>query len=214
MIKGNSLIKNRYYKIDIDNKTYAYINVKKDFYAEGILTENNAVLSGYFNLYKSFNAFILDNSMKKFEHYLDAISIKPIEENFNYDNDGNVSYTEYNLFDAVMDEYCYVSETKLKCSNVSIMLIDDENIIKDISFLIRNSIRNLNEVYKWYYNSLQRHRYGNLKELIHGIKDSNSILNQDAVDDLEEYLKVLHSKFETHDEIKNTMIKKRKNKKH
>ncbi|MBR1413264.1 MAG: hypothetical protein IJ574_01160 [Bacilli bacterium] len=165
-MKENSLIKNRYYEIDIDNKTYAYIRVKKDFYTEGVLIENKAILSGYFKWYRTFNAFILDNSLEKFEHDLDAISIESIEEKFIFDINGNTSSKEYNLYDADMDEYFYVFRKKLKYSNINIKIINDENVIKDIDFLIRNSIRNLNEICMWCYDSLQKHRYGNLKELI------------------------------------------------
>ncbi|MBR1413263.1 MAG: hypothetical protein IJ574_01155 [Bacilli bacterium] len=43
---------------------------------------------------------------------------------------------------------------------------------------------------------------------------SQSILTKDAINDLKEYLKVLHSKFQSKDDNENTKTKNRKRKKH
>jgi len=195
-MKNNNKIKNRYYIITKDNMPYAYISVKKDFYVEGVLVENKSLLSGYFQFYDTFKAFILDNSMQSFEHYLDGICISPDNRKNYFDINGKIIHDNYNLYDASMDEYCDVLEKFKKSTNIQFKLIEDEQLIKDINYLIRSGIRNLNDVYMFYYNSLKNHRYGNLKELIYDLEyvniDETGIkVFEETIIDLKEYLKNL-----------------------
>ncbi|MBE6159782.1 MAG: hypothetical protein E7157_01905 [Lactobacillales bacterium] len=212
---NNNKIKNRYFEIIKDNNIYAYISVKKDFYVEGILVEDKYVLSGYFPFYNKFNAFILDNSMQSFEHYLDGICIIP-NETKKFDITGKIICDSYTLYDAEMDEYCYVIEKKEKSSNLQIKLIEDEELIKDINYLIRSNIRNLNSVYMFYYNSLKNHRYGNLKELISDLKwfyeeDGDTSISLDTIEDLKIYLNTLDRETTKEENQKKIEKSKRKN---
>ncbi len=72
-----------------------------------------------------------------------------------------------------------------------------------------------------FYDSQQRYRCGNLKELISDINITNSLLikdgkdsiiTQECIDDLKAYLKTLQSKFVVED-TKNTQSKNIKSKK-
>lgn len=193
---NNNIIKNRYYIITKDNEPYAYISVKKDFYVEGVLIEDKSLLLGYFPFYDTFKAFILDNSMQSFEHYLDGICISTNNRKNHFDISGKIIHENYTLYDASMDEYCDVLEKFEKSTNIQIKLIEDEQLIKDINYLIRSCIRNLNDVYMFYYNSLKNHRYGNLKELIYDLEyvniDETGIkVFEETIIDLKEYLKNL-----------------------
>ncbi len=190
-------LKNRYYIINKDHKPYAYIRVKKDFYTEGILIENKSVLSGYFQFYDSFRAFVLDNSMDCFEKYLYGICISN-ENNKNILN-LDVDNRKYKLYQVDMDEYFDVLKKEEIADDLQIKLIEDKDIIKDIDCLIRNSIRNLNGVFQFYYDSLKNRRYGNLKELIGDLNyylenDSNNEILEELLLELKEYLDVLNPK--------------------
>lgn len=213
---NNNIIKNRYYVITKDNETYAYISVKKDFYVEGVLGDNKAILSGYFPFYRTFKAFILDNSMQSFEHYLEGICISTNDRKNYFDISGEIICENYTLYDASMDEYCSVLEKKEKSSNMQIKLIEDEQLIKEINYLIRSSIRNLNSVYMFYYNSLKNHRYGNLKELIHydlenvNIDENGKKISNETIEDLKEYLKTLSNDKEIKENDCQKNIKKKK----
>ena len=47
------MLKNRYYKIILNSKKEIIIRVKKDFYTEGIIINENKLLQGYFDFYYS-----------------------------------------------------------------------------------------------------------------------------------------------------------------
>lgn len=214
---NNNIIKNRYYMIIKDNETYAYISVKKDFYTEGIIIKDKSVLSGYFPFYETFKAFILDNSMQSFEHYLEGICISPNVKKDYFNIDGKIICQNYTLYDADMDEYCDVVEKSEKCQNIQIKLIEDEELIKDINYLIRSGIRNLNNVYMFYYNSLKNHRYGNLKELIWDLKDINidekgTKMHEETIKDLKEYFKNLYNTGEIKEKSSKTKVRNKNNK--
>ncbi len=206
-------LKNRYYIINKDHKPYAYIRVKKDFYTEGILIENKSVLLGYFQFYDSFKAFVLDNSRDCFEKYLYGIFISN-ENNKNILN-LDVGNEKYRLYQVDMDEYFDVLKREEIADGLQIKLIEDKDIIKDIDYLIRNSIRNLNSIFKSYYDYLKNHRYGNLKELIGDLNyylenDGNNEILEDLIFELKEYLDVLNpinKKLKCNEKLKKSLRK-------
>lgn len=214
---NNNIIKNRYYIVLKDNQPYAYISVKKDFYAEGILLEDKTVLSGYFEFYDTFKAFILDNSMQTIEHPIESICLSAVNQKKTYDISGIIAADNYTLYDANMDEYCYIYNKTEKEYNLQIQLIEDEAVIKNINFLIRESIRNLNPIYMFCYNSLKNHRYNNLKSLISDLeyfyknKDDTAI-NIETINDLKQYLKLLETVDKSEEIKQNKRRKQRKNK--
>lgn len=214
------MLKNRYYVITKDNETYAYLCVKKDFYTEGILIENKAILLGYFYFYQKFKAFILDNSMQSFEHPLEGICVSTDDRKSYFDMDGKIILSDYSLYDVSMDEYFYEIILREKSSNIQIKLIEDDERIKDINYLIRMGIRNLNELYKFFYNSIKKHRYGNLKELIEDgfnevfVDEFGTKLSLEVIEDIKRYLKTMCDDRDKKEEtISQKKLRKRKKRK-
>lgn len=193
-----STIKNRYYKIIKDNETFAYIRVKKDFYLEGYLIEEKCLIVGYFTFYNDLNFYLLNNNT---ENSIDSLSVSSKNDLQHPNVNGIIHATDYCLYKTIMDEFCDVYSKEEICENFKITLIEDENIIKDINFLIRNYIRNLNSTSKLYYDMVSNHRYGNLKELISDLKNMRNALEKigvsiNNIEELNEYLQILKSKKE------------------
>lgn len=186
-----SVLKNRYYCISKDNKAVAYISVKKDFYAEGVIIEEGIVLSGYFTNYEQLNCFKLDNSIQETKSIPKSISFVPAVENSLINLDGIIECPEFYLYDCDMDEYCDVWLKEKQDSNYSIVLIDDVEQIEKINYLIRKSISSLSDKHKSIYNCIKNHRYGNLKEQL---KDINLFsFDKELIFDLRNYLEILNS---------------------
>lgn len=196
----NNVVKNKCYLIEKDDRTYAYISVKKDFYIEGICIEEKNIISGYFPFYTELKAFILSNDLEKYGQQLNAITIVPSKRSNSLNINGNIdSGVNYKLYDAKMDEYFYVSSKKEITSNIRIKLIKEEQTIKDINYLIRTGVKSMNDTCKYYYNILKQHRYGNLKELIHELKlysEEKKIDLEYMISDLTGYLDILSPKKE------------------
>lgn len=197
MSNSNEIIKNRYYSVFKDDKPYAYFSVKKDFYTEGYLVNQQAVLVGYFNAYETFDVHVIDDADNFFMHYLNGISIVPSKTNDCFAVNGEINSSDYHLYKASLDEYCDHSlGEKIDCE-IQIKMITDEEVIKNINYLIRNSIRGLTGNHRQYYDMLKGHRYGNLKGTISGIKlllseGSELGISDAAIEDLESYLEVLN----------------------
>ena len=88
---------------------------------------------------------------------------------------------------------------KIDCE-IQIKRIDDLEIIQDINYLIRSSLRELTGVPKQYYEMLKKHRYGNLKEALSGLKSiseigMDSLIPDSVISDLELVLKELNPNF-------------------
>lgn len=195
------MLKNRCFAIYKDNDIYAYISVKKDFYTEGILCDSKDLLIGNFTFYNNFNCFIFDN--KKIDSYLNAISFESKKEDW-YDVSGDMSSRKFNLIKFIeMDEYfsVYKNKDSIIEEGYSFKEVTDEKIIADINFLIRNSIRCLNDEYKKLYDMLKRKRYGNLRELIYDMVHPPECMSkerqekfkvpEDLLLELKEYLKIV-----------------------
>lgn len=189
-----SVLKNRYYLITKNDEPFAYLSVKKDFYSEGILLENKAILVGYFNWYSSLDAHVIGISNDR--NYLNGLSIIPKSDSHVFSVNGDIMSSNYCLYKANIDEYCNHSFKEEISCDIQIKKLSEETIIRDIDYLIRSSIRNLNDIYKQYYDMLKRHRYGNLKEVLNGIRvifdDGKDLgLSDSVIKDLEMYLKTL-----------------------
>lgn len=190
----DSILKNRYYLVTKDDKPYAYFSVKKDFYCEGFLIEEKNVLVGYFNAYKSFDVHIIEGSNNR--NYFNGFAIVPRKSNDIFVVNGDIFSEDYHLYRANLDEYCnhYLGEEI--DGKIEIKKITDEEVIQDVNFLIRSSLRKLTGIDKNYYEMLKRHRYGNLREALSGLKSLSesgidSGIPDSVINDLELYLKSL-----------------------
>lgn len=222
MEKVNSILKNRYFLVIKDDKPYAYFSVKKDFYTEGYLVDDKTVLVGYFSRYKSFDVHIIDSNDNLSRKYLNGLSILPKNDNEDFSIDGEVLATDYCLYRSSLDEYCDRQFKEEIACDIQIKKIDDLEVIHDINYLIRSSTRKLIGANKEYYEMLKKHRYGNLKESLSGLKSLSRSgkdlgIPDSVIKDLELFLKNLNlnSSRENIDYGKNRKkkqkVKKRKN---
>jgi len=197
---SSDVLKNRYYLVTKDDKTYAYFSVKKDFYTEGYLVNEKTVLIGYFNGYKSFDVHIIGDLDNLSDNYLNGLSIVPKNNTDYFSVDGEIIPSDYRLYRSNLDEYCnHQLGEEISCE-IQIKRIDDLEVIKNITYLIRSSLRNLTGTHKQYYEMLKKHRYGNLKEALSGLKYISEIgidsgIPDSVIKDLELYLKDLNPDF-------------------
>lgn len=212
-----NVIKNKCYLIKKDGRPYGYINVKKDFYAEGILIDDKSILSGYFYLYDELKTFILSKDINKLGQKISAMAVIPTNKNKDINFSGNINYDiVYQMFDVEMDEYCFMSNKQEIESKIEIKLINDDQTIKDINYLIRTGIKDMNETCKYYYNYLKQHRYGNLKEMIKDLKIysvEENIDLENVISDLKIYLDSLTPKRENEQPFNQSKKKIRRRKK-
>ena len=184
-------LKNRSFIITKNNELYAYINVKKDFYVEGIVYENQTLITGYFRDYKSLNCIIFEN----WEKFVKGISFKNSKIEPLIDIDNNIINSNYDLYDCDIDQYGYTWLGEMKDANYSITLSGDPEINSKMDYLVRKSISSLNGLQKSVYQSFKNHRYGNLREYINDITtlESNELTEDDKIIimQLREYLKFL-----------------------
>lgn len=193
--KKDSILKNRYYLVTKDEKPYAYFSVKKDFYCEGFLIEEKNVLVGYFNAYKSFDVHIIKGCNNR--NYFNGFAIVPRKSNDNFIVNGDILSEDYHLYRANLDEYCNHHLGEKVVGEIEIKKLTSEEVIQDVNFLIRSSLRKLTGIDKDYYEMLKRHRYGNLKEALSGFKSLSqsgidSGIPDSVIKDLELYLKSLN----------------------
>lgn len=199
-------MKNNYYLIKKDNEIYAYISVKKDFFTEGFLVNDNTFLSGYFNFYDEIILFVWDNNLKE-DEYIKGLSIKSDTNESKFDINGNISKQDYRLYKADIDSNCYIFERYKISDYIEITHIVDDNLINNINYNIRQSKRNLNNEMKKYSVSFERSRLNNLRELLCDMKQLN--INNNIKEDLNNYLDVLKDKYYPNKTPQKT--KKRKN---
>lgn len=197
MEKVNNILKNRYFLVIKDDKPYAYFSVKKDFYTEGYLVDDKTVLVGYFSGYKSFDVHIIDSNDNLSRKYLNGLSILPKKDNDDFSIDGEVLSTDYCLYRSSLDEYCDRQFKEEIACDIQIKKIDNLDVIHDINYLIRSSIRKLIGANKEYYEMLKKHRYGNLKESLSGLKSLSRSgkdlgIPDSVIKDLELFLKDLN----------------------
>lgn len=190
----DSILKNRYYLVTKDDKPYAYFSVKKDFYCEGFLIEEKNVLIGYFNAYKSFDVHIIEGCNNR--NYFNGFAIVPRKSNDSFVVNGDILSEDYHLYRANLDEYCNHHLGEEIVGKIEIKKLTDEEVIQDVNYLIRGSLRKLTGIDKDYYEMLKRHRYGNLKEALSGLKSLSesgidSEIPDSVIKDLELYLKNL-----------------------
>ena len=149
------MLKNRYYKIILKYKKEIIIRVKKDFYTEGIIINENKLLQGYFDFYYSIYLNILDNNdtKSKIDYHQGIIG---------YLNELSYTYLDENLEEALILH----NSNKIKANFVEII---NKELMKNIDFLIRNNIRKLNlnnkQIYD-YFNERRLSHYKNLKSEI------------------------------------------------
>lgn len=191
----DSILKNRYYLVTKDEKPYAYFSVKKDFYCEGFLIEEKTSLVGYFNAYKSFDVHIIDCCNDR--NYFNGFAIVPKKSDDSFAVNGEIFSEDYHLYRANLDEYCNHHLGEEIVGEIEIKKLTDEEVIQDVNYLIRSSLRKLTGIDKDYYEMLKRHRYGNLKEALSGLKSLSEIgidseIPASVIKDLEFYLKSLN----------------------
>lgn len=190
------MLKNRSFIITKNNQLYAYINVKKDFYVEGIIYENQTLITGYFMDYKNLNCIIFKN----LEKYIKGISFKNSKITPLIDIDNNIINSNYDLYDCDIDEYGYAYLGEMEDSNYSITLSVDLELNSKMDYLVRKSITSLNELQKSVYQSFKNHRYGNLRNYISDINSfcTNELTEEDKIMliQLREYLKILQQEKE------------------
>lgn len=205
-------IKNRSFIITKNNKLYGYINVKKDFYVEGIIYESLTLLSGYFNDYKILNCIIFTNWEKK----VNGISFKNSKKKPIIDIDNNIITSNFNLHDCDIDEYGYSWSGEMKDSDYSISLSTEQELNSKMDYLVRKSISSLNEEQKEFYQCFKNHRYGNLREYISDLsnRELNILTEEDEIMliQLREYLKVLQKEKEAKKAEPEKIVKNRKRK--
>ena len=123
------MLKNRYYCLslnDDEEKTFL-IRVKKDFYTEGVIVDEDKILQGYFYFYRFIFLNMLDNNDSKATIYEHKGIVGSVEEGFSY---------------ARLDEE-FVSYNCSSEMNVNLEEITDKELIGKIDFLIRSTIKNL-----------------------------------------------------------------------
>lgn len=189
-------LKNRSFIITKNNKLYAYINVKKDFYVEGIIYENQTLITGYFRDYHILKCIIFEN----WEKCVNGISFKNSKLQPLIDIDNNIITSNFDLHDCDIDEYGYGWLGEMKDSNYSISLSTEPELNSKMDYLVRKSISSLNEWQKNVYQCLKNHRCGNLKEYINNIvtKELYVLTEDDKIMlmQLRDYLKVLQQEKE------------------
>ncbi len=184
----DNIIRNRYYEITNNDKPYAYIRVKKDFYFEGYLAEEKSLIVGYFEFYNSLKYFTFN------EVPLPSFIIVPKKKDFSLDTQG-VLDEEYSLYTSDMDEDFYVFCKDEFISNLQIQEIKSENIMKDVNYVIRSFIRSLDSKRKFGYECIQHQRYNHLKKLTKDLKyidKTEAEITDETVNDLLLYLEVLN----------------------
>ena len=184
------------------------------------MASNKTFLSGFFTLYDEIVLVIWNNNLKDNEK-IKGISIKSDTKGANIND--NLLKQDYRLYNASIDEYCDVFDRNEISNSIKLINITDENIIKDINYCIRQSKRDLNDIMKKYSLSFEHRRVGRLKELLYFINWYQSlhpevtILSEEAIKDLNNYLKGMkeknqQQKISNNDNNKSTKkkIKKRK----
>lgn len=146
------MLKNRYYKIilDIPTKSEILLRVKKDFYAEGIISNENKCVQGYFDFYEQLILNIFDN----------VDTTATIDNHFGLSG----SSTKGVAF-AGIDEELLTYENGTKFS-LSLEEITDKKTINDLDYLIRNALKNLNLSNKKIYDYFYSHRLGRFNALM------------------------------------------------
>lgn len=185
-----SILKNRCYCIKKNNKTIAFIIVKKDFYTEGLMIDTDEVLCGYFYYYDELNCFKLGTLVSD----TNGISLKPKVSLNSFRFDGIIETTEFELYNSILDEYCNPSLIDKDDSSYSVNLVTEIEQEKRISYLIRKGINNLNSSNRCLYNCIKNRRYGNLKEVIADASfdvEGLSLDDKEVLVELSEYLDIL-----------------------
>lgn len=209
------MIKNRYYKITLNDKenTTILMRVKKDFYTEGFIVDKPGLLQGYYDFYIALRLCILtDTDESIYEHF-----------GFVKNKDENIAY-------AMLDEEL-MNYGKIESFSYTEEEITDTKEISNINYLIRNKVKELNNnnqtMYQFLLNKRREHfdeLKSELTEPIHNTKGGSYIPIEDPSfphtrEDLQEikaYLQSLNEPYRPikgRDEFGNRIrTKKKKNK--
>lgn len=205
-------LKNRSFIITKNNEIYGYINVKKDFYFEGIIYEDQTLITGYFNEYDRLNCIVF----RDLQDFSKGISFCPSKKTPLIDVDNNIISSDFDLHDGDIDEYGYAWPGEKKDSSYSITLSDNLELNSKLNYLVRKSINLLNERQQRVYQTLKNHRYGNLRENINDIvtKEPYVLTEEDEImiAQYREYLKVLQQEKEVKKAEPEKVVKNRKRK--
>ena len=209
------MIKNRYYKITLNDKenTTILMRVKKDFYTEGFIVDKPGLLQGYYDFYIALRLCILtDTDESIYEHF-----------GFVKNKDENIAYAmldEELMNYGTIESFSYTEEE-----------ITDTKEISNINYLIRNKVKELNNsnqtMYQFLLNKRKEHfdeLKSELTEPIYNTKGGSYIPIEDPSfpytrEDLQEIKAYLQSLNEPYRPIKGrdefgnrTRTKKKKNK--
>lgn len=205
-------LKNRNFIITKNNEIYGYINVKKDFYAEGIIYESQTLITGYFNDYYRLNCILFRDWGEKIK----GISFSPSKIKPLIDIDSNIIDSDFELYNSIIDQYGNTDLKEIIDSNYSIVLSTEPEINSKMDYLVRKSISSLNDIQKSVYQSFKNHRYGNLRDHISSIvtKEPYVLTEEDEnmLMQLREYLKVLQQEKEVKKTEPEKVAKNRKRK--
>lgn len=205
-------LKNRSFIITKNNELYGYINVKKDFYVEGIIYGNQTLITGYFNDYYRLNCIIF----RDWEDKVKGISFNPSKIKPLIDIDNNIIDSDFDLYNNDIDQYGYADLKEMIDSNYSISLSTEPELNSKMDYLVRKSISSLNDIEKSIYQSFKNRRYGNLREFINDMvtKEPYVLTEEDEIMliQLREYLKVLQQEKEAKKSEPEKVVKNRKRK--
>lgn len=143
------MIKNRYYKITLNDKenTTILMRVKKDFYTEGFIVDKPGLLQGYYDFYIALRLCILtDTDESIYEHF-----------GFVKNKDENIAY-------AMLDEEL-MNYGKIESFSYTEEEITDTKEISNINYLIRNKVKELNNSNQTMYQFLLNKRKEHFDEL-------------------------------------------------
>ncbi len=133
------MLKNRYFSIQLENdeKTTYLLRVKKDFYTEGINTQGEEILQGYFYLYKNINLNILDSK--------DETSTICSHHGMTGDNKSGISFV---TLDEELISYGIGNKILFLMEEID----EKSELAKKIDYLLRNSIKGLSSNNKKIYD--------------------------------------------------------------
>ncbi len=145
------MLKNRYYCVNLksEKERTFLIRVKKDFYTEGIIVNEDTILQGYFDFYRFIYLNILDSGDLKSRIDNHKGIIGDFEEGLAY------TYLDEDLIS-------YDSSDKIDANLVEIA---DKELIDKIDFLIRSGVRNLSSNNRQIYDFFNQRRQIHYKEL-------------------------------------------------